>query len=173
MIFVFWYNIDFLICGSLKFMCMVVGFHLIFFKKKNLILRVGRPSKKGYCTFIPFKFFKGCQFLIKIKHLFWGSCRLLKFQFQGARRPEKFPFQGNFFKGHQGLVKPRAFNTFFKGFDPQNKSTLFYKLIYMERSNAVSFLGYGYVYGWVWELLGRQTYVDDECISSSFFFGPH
>ena len=107
--------------------------------------------------------------------MFQVSCRLLKFQFKGHKGHRNFHFEGIYFKGHQGSVKPskyiilRAFNTFFKGFDPWKKSTLLYKLIYMERSNAVSFLGYGYVYGWVWELLGRQTYVDDNCIGSSLF----
>ena len=42
LIFVFWYNIDFVICGSLKCMCMVVSYLFIKKKKeeKNLILRV-------------------------------------------------------------------------------------------------------------------------------------
>ena len=42
-----WYNIDFVICGSLKCMCTAMSYYYFFFKKeKNLILRVGRLLKK-------------------------------------------------------------------------------------------------------------------------------
>ena len=43
----FWYNLDFIICGSLKYMCIIVII-LFYLKKKkniNLILRVGRLKK--------------------------------------------------------------------------------------------------------------------------------
>ena len=62
---------------------MAVGFHLIFFKRETS----PNPQKKVIVLLSLLIFFKGCQSLIKIKHLFQVSCRLLKFQFQGAQRP--------------------------------------------------------------------------------------
>ena len=65
LIFVFWYNIDFLICGSLKFICMAVGFYLVFcLKDKNLILRVGRPLKKRLLFFCPYHIPENVEFNI-------------------------------------------------------------------------------------------------------------
>ena len=70
LIFVFWYNIDFVICGSLKCMRMIVVF--FFNREKPYFEGVGDPQK--------------------IKHLFQGLCRLSKFLFQGSYRPPKFLF---------------------------------------------------------------------------------
>ena len=85
--FVFWYNIDFVICSSLKSMCIVVGFYLIliFFKEKTLFWGLVDPKKKVLVLLFILKFFRGCQSSIKIKYLFQGSCRLSKFLFQGSQ----------------------------------------------------------------------------------------
>ena len=67
--FVFWYNIDFVICGSLKSMCMVVGFYF-FLKRKRYFKephKVWETLKKNSCTFIYFKIFQGSPILLKDK----------------------------------------------------------------------------------------------------------
>ena len=55
-----WYNIDFVICGSLKCMCTIVSYLFIFLEKeKNLILKVGRLSKKKVTVLLfIFEFFE-------------------------------------------------------------------------------------------------------------------
>ena len=69
MIFVLWYNIDFVICGSLKCMCTVVSYLFIFLEKeKNLILKVGRLLKKKVTVLLfIFEFFEVRWFSVKIK----------------------------------------------------------------------------------------------------------
>ena len=55
-----WYNIDFVICGSLKCMCTAVSYLFIFLEKeKNLILKVGRLLKKKVTVLLfIFEFFE-------------------------------------------------------------------------------------------------------------------
>ena len=110
MIFVLWYNIDFVICGSLKCMCTAVSYLFIYFKKeKNLTLRVGRLSKKG-CTFIYFWIFWGSSILCKDK-TFGSKVSYRNFCFEGHIGHCNFYFECICFKGH--LDPQMAFNTFF------------------------------------------------------------
>ena len=82
--FVFWYNIDFVICSSLKSMCIVVGFYF-FLKRKPYFEGWETLKKKVLVLLFILKFFRGRQSSIKIKYLFQGSCRLSKFLFQGSQ----------------------------------------------------------------------------------------
>ena len=85
--FVFWYNIDFVICGSLKSMCIVMGVFYFYFLKREKPYFEGWETLKKIVFVLLFilKFFRGRQSSIKIKHLFQGSCRPSKFLFQGSR----------------------------------------------------------------------------------------
>ena len=84
----FWYNIDFVICGSLKSMCIVVGFYF-FLKRKPYFKephKVWETLKKTFVLLFILKFFRGRQSSLKIKYLFQGSCGPLKFLFQGSQK---------------------------------------------------------------------------------------
>ena len=110
MIFVLWYNIDFVICGSLKCMCTVVSYLFLFFLKREKPYFEGWETKKKiYCTFIYFWIFLRVIDSIKIKHLFQRCCR--NFCFRGHIGHCNFYFKCVCFKGH--LDPQMVFNTFF------------------------------------------------------------
>ena len=54
LIFVFWYDIDFVICGSLNLCAWLWVYLLLFFKKEKPHFEGWETLKKGYCTFIYF-----------------------------------------------------------------------------------------------------------------------
>ena len=102
------------------------GFLFFFLKKeKTLFWGLGDPQKK-VIVLLTLLIFQRLPILDKDKT--FVSC--WNFGCEGHEGRRNFHYEGICFKVHQVSIKPlqwyflRAFNTFFKGFDPRKKLTL-------------------------------------------------